>query len=148
METTDRTECTFTSQRLCVCMAVHPRTGPMCEGCLATDAGINCWEMETSPCCSRSRAACESCTVLAAAMRSLTLVERARLILANGATIEGEVYCRPDQRLSDALNDPRKHYLAITDATVRHPSAGESAEHHDVVLVSKQAVHLVLPRVQ
>ena len=105
----------------CVCTSVHPRAGGICRGCRATEMGRNCWEMAVSPCCDLSRDSCDTCPGFAAAMRELSLAENARIVLEGGAIVEGEVYLRRDQRLSDAINDPTKDYIAVADATIYPP---------------------------
>ena len=130
----------------CVCTSVHPRAGGICRGCRATEMGRNCWEMAVSPCCDLSRDSCDTCPVFAAAMRELSLAENARIVLEGGAIVEGEVYLRRDQRLSDAINDPTKDYIAVADATIYPPATvGGSPEKRDVVLVSKRAAYMVYP---
>ena len=48
-------------------------------------------------------------------------------------------------RLSDTLNDARRPYMAVTDATVWRVGETGSADHRDFVLVAKSAALLAAP---
>lgn len=130
----------------CVCAQVHPRAGSLCNGCRALEMGRNCWEMVISPCCDLSRDSCDTCSLLATALRTLSLTCRVRMICEGGMVIEGEVHHRPDQRMSDALNDPHRSYLAVSQAHVQYPpGAGLQEEDHEWVLVHKAATRVIVP---
>lgn len=130
----------------CVCTSLHPRSEEVCPGCSAVETGRNCWEMAISPCCDLSRESCDTCMVYAAAMRRMALTERVRMVLDDGTSIEGEVCRAHNERLSDALNDHSKIFVAVTDATIEDGNGGAiSAEPQQVILVAKHAIRMAFP---
>jgi len=130
---------------MCVCKEVHPKSGAICEGCRASEMGRNCWEMDVSPCCNLPRNSCETCPVYAAAMRKLSMTERVRVTLESGVMIEGYVSKRRGHRMSDALRNPKRTHVAISDAVIKQPGDATAPRMRPVVLIAKQACIMVYP---
>ena len=69
---------------------------------------------------------------------------KVRIILQTGMNrIEGDFHFKPDDRIIDALNNP-KNFLALTDVVVNDPEGNEQYQ-SDFLTVNKEHIHWVLP---
>ena len=116
----------------------------LCAGCVAAAQGLNCWEVEASPCCQRSRDTCTDCIVYIGYLRATSTVARVVLGTTQGHVAEGNVYVPAGRRLSDTLNESHRRFLIlrdvrwITDPPPGMPSTG-------VVFIAIQAIAWVAP---
>ncbi len=120
------------------------RDEALCAGCVAAAQGLNCWEVEASPCCQRPRSACADCIVYVGYLRATSTVARVVFGTTHGHVAEGNVYIAAGRRLSDSLNDPQRRFLIVRDVkwiTDPPPGMPESG----VLFVAVHAVSWVAP---
>jgi hypothetical protein len=93
-------------------------------GCAALGEGLNCWEVDRSPCCHRPRNLCRQCRIFIRAQRSGGAPAHVLLAMADGGLLEGEVHVPPGQRVSSLLNDPQRRFLALRSPRWQGASPG------------------------
>ena len=111
----------------------------LCSGCVAAAKGLNCWEVQASPCCQRSRDMCSDCIVYISYLRATSIVARVVVGMTDGHVAEGNVYIPAGRRLSDLLNDPDRRFLILHDVEwLTNPPTG---------LPGAKVVFLALPAI-
>jgi len=98
----------------CICKELI-EDNSRCEGCGWAQQGINCWEVEVSPCCDLPRSACSQCPVYISYLRLYGTSMRVVMGTDDGAVLEGTVHVPHRQRLSDLMNDDSRRFLAVRE---------------------------------
>ena len=105
---------------------------------------LNCWELTVSPCCERSRDTCERCPVFISLLRTTASPSHVLIGTSDGRVLEGTVFLRQGERLSDMLNDPARGFLAVRNPRWREGKP-EAAEGTPVLCVSLRTIAWVTP---
>jgi hypothetical protein len=119
----------------------------LCVLCAAAYQGLACWEVDSSPCCHRSRLTCERCPVFIGYMRSMAQPAKVLIATTSGALIEGTIFVTAGSRVSDVLNHPARAFIAVSRPQWR--SDGPLADARPpVVILSLSAIAWVAPLVE
>ncbi len=116
----------------------------LCSVCGAASHGLACWEVETSPCCQRSRTSCERCPVFIGYLRSTSTPARVLIGTGDGGILEGTVFLSPGTRVSDLLNHPDRAFIAVSRPRWRNPGP-VGGVNTPVVILSLSSIAWVAP---